>query len=126
MCLVLLLALGNYLLKKKYFPLLKYKRLQKKEDTTKKKKEKCNKKIQIVVGKRVKTARYNNHINKENKQFERRLSETRLSFINDNKSSNVESFNLIRKPQKPPNMKLVMNPPTRIGQNPPKSKSGKK
>lgn len=126
MCLVLLLSFGNYLLKKKYFPLLTYQRLRKKEDTTKKKKEKCNKKIQIMVGKRVKTARNHNNIHKENRKFERRLSDTRLSFINDNKSSNFEPFNLIRKPQKPPNMKLIMNPPTRIGQNPPKSKEGKK
>ncbi len=79
-----------------------------------------------MVGKRVKTARNHNNIHKENRKFERRLSDTRLSFINDNKSSNFEPFNLIRKPQKPPNMKLIMNPPTRIGQNPPKSKEGKK
>ena len=36
MCLVLLLSFGNYLLKKKYFPLLTYQRLRKKQDTTKK------------------------------------------------------------------------------------------
>ena len=47
MCLVLLLSFGNYLLKKKYFPLLTYQRLRKKEDTTKKKKEKCNKKFKL-------------------------------------------------------------------------------
>lgn len=69
MCLVLLLSFGNYLLKKKYFPLLTYQRLRKKEDTTKKKKEKCNKKIQIMVGKRVKTARNHNNIHKEKRKF---------------------------------------------------------
>lgn len=47
MCLVLLLALGNYLLKKKYFPLLKYKRLQKKKILLRKRKKNVTKKFKL-------------------------------------------------------------------------------